>query len=35
MDILLDVGIIISDLILSIFAGDDCQKIAKWMKKRS
>lgn len=34
MDIALDIFIIISDFILTLFAGDDVQKISKFLKKR-
>lgn len=33
MDILLDVGEIIADFILTIFSGDDWKKLNKYIKK--
>jgi hypothetical protein len=33
MELLIDIGVIISDLILSIFSGDEWRKIANYIKK--
>ena len=35
MDIAIDIFVIIADFTLSIFSGDDVQKISKFIKKKS
>lgn len=35
MELLVDIGVIVSDFILGIFSGDEWKKIAKWIKKRN
>lgn len=35
MDIVLDIFIIIADFILTLFGGDDVQKISKFLKKNN
>jgi hypothetical protein len=33
MDLLIDLGVIVSDFILGIFSGHEYKKINKWIKK--
>lgn len=35
MELLLDVGIIISDFVVGIFSGDEWKKIVKFVKKKN
>lgn len=35
MDLLLDIGVIVSDFILGIFSVDEYKKIGKWINKAS
>jgi len=32
VELLIDIGIIVSDFILGIFSGDEWKKIVKWIK---
>ena len=35
MDLLIDIGVIVSDFILGIFSGNEYKKIGKWINKRN
>lgn len=34
MELVLEIGVIISDFVISIFSGDEWKKFAKWIKLR-
>lgn len=34
MELVLEIGVIISDFVISIFSGDEWKKFAKWIKSR-
>lgn len=32
MELVLEIGVIVSDFVVSIFSGDEWKKLAKWIK---